>query len=290
MIIGTALAAAICYAMASVLQHRAARRETSPAMRARFLLALASRPSWLLGIAADLGAFVLQFLALQRGSIVFVQPVLASGLLFALPVSAALEHRRLSRMDWIGAVAVVVGLSIFLVEANPASGEKIASPSGWFFVSVITLVPGIVLAAAGILTGIKRFPGLLAAAAGFLFGMAAALTKASAALSTSGLLHLFRSWELYGLVIVGVGATLCGQSAFSAGPLHASLPLQSAIEPVISVIVGVIGFGESLSDTFGALSLQVTGLVLAAAGLWILGRSPVLDEPAPRWPGSLSAS
>ena len=43
---------------------------------------------WLFGIALDVGAYFLEALALANGSIVLVQTLLVSGLLFALPLSA----------------------------------------------------------------------------------------------------------------------------------------------------------------------------------------------------------
>ena len=43
---------------------------------------------WLFGIGLDIGAYFLEALALANGSIVLVQTLLVSGLLFALPLSA----------------------------------------------------------------------------------------------------------------------------------------------------------------------------------------------------------
>jgi drug/metabolite transporter (DMT)-like permease len=277
MVVGTALAAALCYALASVLQHRAARSENSPIMRASFLLALAARPSWLLGILADIAAFVFQVVALAHGSIVFVQPILASGLLFALPAGAALERKWLSLGDWIGATFVVAGLTLFLVEARPSSGYDLPAISGWIFIAAVTVLPAVVLLAIGAFLGDYNHPGVLAAAAGCLFGLVAALTKASADLAGDGLAHLAVSWEPYALAAVGTLGVLVGQSAFAAGPLSASLPLQSAIEPAVAVIVGAVGFGESLSISPGSLAMQVGGLALAITGLVMLGRSPLIS-------------
>ena len=47
-----------------------------------------------------MAAFVLHFLALRRGSLHLVQTVLVAGLLFALPIAAALVHQRLRKVDW----------------------------------------------------------------------------------------------------------------------------------------------------------------------------------------------
>ena len=58
-------------------------------MRPSLLLRLVRRPMWLAGTAADWSGFGLQALALGMGSILVVQPLLCTGLLFALPIGAA---------------------------------------------------------------------------------------------------------------------------------------------------------------------------------------------------------
>jgi len=49
--------------------------------------ALVRRPLWWAGTGVAIGGYVLQALALSRGSLLLVQPVLVSSLLFALPLS-----------------------------------------------------------------------------------------------------------------------------------------------------------------------------------------------------------
>ena len=52
-------------------------------------LTLLRRPLWWAGTAAAVaGGYVFQALALAKGSLLLVQPILVSGLLFALPLSA----------------------------------------------------------------------------------------------------------------------------------------------------------------------------------------------------------
>lgn len=85
-----ALLSAMAFATASVLQQRAARDvPESLAMRPGLLWRLVRSPMWLAGTVADLSGFGLQALALGLGSLIVVQPVLCTGLLFALPIGAA---------------------------------------------------------------------------------------------------------------------------------------------------------------------------------------------------------
>src|SRR5204862_3679820 len=140
MVVASALGSAFLYALAAVAQQRAAVAEPlEHSLRLRLLINLLHRPLWLLGLACDVGAFLLQFWALDHGSLVLVQPLLVSGLLFALPLGAILSHERMKSSDWIGAGLVVAGLSIFLVVAQPDEGRPDASTRAWAVLIPIAL-------------------------------------------------------------------------------------------------------------------------------------------------------
>jgi drug/metabolite transporter (DMT)-like permease len=95
-----ALAAALLFALGTVLQQRvAAASAGAEAMRAGFLLRLARQPQWLAGIAADAAGFACQAAALGLGRIVVVQPLLASSVVFALPLGVWLAGQRTDRGD-----------------------------------------------------------------------------------------------------------------------------------------------------------------------------------------------
>src|SRR5436309_215439 len=115
MVVASALGSAFLYALAAVFQQRAAVDEPQESTLRRRL--------WLGGLACDVGAFLLQFWALDHGSLVLVQPLLVRGLLFALPLGAVLSPERMGRSDWIGAALVVAGLSVFLIVAQPDRGS-----------------------------------------------------------------------------------------------------------------------------------------------------------------------
>jgi drug/metabolite transporter (DMT)-like permease len=97
-----ALAAAASFGVAAALQHRQARL-TPDAGGARLLARLAAHPLWLAGIALAGIAYGLQALALAFGPLALVAPIVATDLLFALPV-AARWSRPLRARDWLGCV------------------------------------------------------------------------------------------------------------------------------------------------------------------------------------------
>ena len=124
MVVVLALGSALCYAVATVLQQRGAQLTAAKvSLHPRLLPELLKLPAWRAGIVANLAAYGLQFLALRRGSLVLVQPLLVSGLLLALLLGELVSPGALRRRDLLAAAEIAVGLSLFLVAASPDRGS-----------------------------------------------------------------------------------------------------------------------------------------------------------------------
>src|SRR4029453_8145695 len=107
--------AAFLFALSAAVQQRAAQQNSRPYSASRVgsrllivflpLLQLARRlvraPLGVAGWATNLVGFMAQAVALHFGSVAVVQPLLVTQLLFALPLAAAWNHRRLTRWDWL---------------------------------------------------------------------------------------------------------------------------------------------------------------------------------------------
>ncbi len=281
-----ALGAALLYALASVLQQRsAARLPEEHSLRIGLLTRLVRSRVWLAGVAADLAGFGLQFAAIASGTIVIVQPLLVAGLLFALPIGARLDHDRLRRADWVGATAVCAGLAVFLVVANPAPGRSTVQPGVWPPLLAAGLGLGVVLAALGARSRGRSKAVYLSASAGIIYGVAAGLTKTTGSQLGTSIVGAFTHWELYALVAVGVGGMVVAQSAFQAGSLDVSLPTMTAIDPVVSICIGALAFGEVIAGDPVSVVVEVVSLVVMVAGIYALARSPAVrrtrEAPVP---------
>lgn len=286
-----ALAAAVLYAFASVLQQRgAAGRPREESMRLGLLWRLAHDPGWVLGVACDVGAYVLQFVALGHGPLVVVQPLLVCGLLFALPVGAALSGRRMGGPDWAGAVCVCAGLAAFLVTAHPADGRDNAGPLAWsaLLLAVAAAAAGLLVAARG--RGPRARALLLAASAGVVYGAAAALTKTTSHLLGAGLAQALGSWQPYALVVFGLFGMLAAQSAFQAEVLDVSLPVMTVADPVVSIVIGATMFSESVRSSPAAAAVEAVALSAMAAGVFLLARTGGLARQAPAPAGRATAA
>ena len=279
MIVLLSLGAALCYAVASVLQHRAAVAEPAEhSMRASLLLRLVRRPLWLLGRLIDTGGYALHAAALHTGSLVVVEPLLCVGLLFALPLGMVSSRARMTARDWLGATSLTAGLALFVMLSPTTSARDTAPASRWAPTLVAIVLAGAVLVRLARRQSPARRAALLAASAGCLFALTAALTKSALARWSDGVFHLLAGWELYLLILIALVGSVAVQSAFQAGPLAASLPTLTAVEPVVGALLGVALFQERLvrRPAF-AVPLPV---VFAAIGygILVLGRSPVVAQ------------
>lgn len=259
-----ALGSAFLAALSTVLHHRAGIGDGGAGV--------VLRPLWLLGSVAAIGGLGLHTVALQQGQLSVVQPLLVSGLLFALPLAALFDRRRLGIVQMGWAAVVVMGLALFLVCAQPAPGHPVADSLDLALASAsITAV-----AAGAVLAGAVRRrhrAALWAVAGGCGYGLVAVLLKDNLGLVSFGFTVLLRSWELYGLVVVGIAAIAINQAAFNAGPLASSLPVLTIADPVVAIVVGAVLFGERTASAPGLVMGQVVGFVTMTGAVVALTRS-----------------
>ena len=234
---------------------------------------LIRRPLWWAGTAAAIAGFVFQALALANGSLLLVQPILVSALLFALPLSARLAHRRVTRGEWAWAVLLTIALAVFVILAKASPGDYEASLTTSAVVAVVctAAVMACVIVAARFAGWIRAV--MLAVAVGVLFGVVAVLTKLVMHLLThEGVVAVLTTPVLYLLALLGVVAMLLQQSSFHAGSLQTSVPTMLVLEPVIAVVLGAVVLGEHLN--VGRWDMVAIGVatVAMAAGTVALGR------------------
>jgi drug/metabolite transporter (DMT)-like permease len=140
MAIGLALGAALLFALGSVLQQKAGldQPEEAEGSSSGLLLRMARHPVWLAGIAADALGFVGQAVALTIGRLAVVQPLLATSMIFALPLGHRLTSQRIRRSDIAAAILVTASLVAFLTIANPSGGRDDAPLGEWLVLGAIT--------------------------------------------------------------------------------------------------------------------------------------------------------
>ena len=234
---------------------------------------LLRRPRWWAGTAAAVMGYVFYAIALANGSLLLVAPLLVAALLFALPMSAWLSHRRVSRAEWAWASLLTVALAVFVsvAKTRPGDYEGAELPAALVAAGCLLAVAASVVVAIR-LSGWRRAI-LLALGVGVLFGVVAVLTKIEMQLLTEdGAARLLTSPVTYTLIAVAVAATLLQQSAFHAGSLKASVPAMLVLEPLVAVLLGQVILGEHLTASTGsAIALGIATGAMAVATI-ALGR------------------
>ena len=282
-----ALGAAFFIAVGDVMHQRTAHDVTDEPVShlGLFTRLLRDRQWWLGSIVAGVG-FALQAAALGLGSVLLVQAVLVTSLLFALLISARLTHHRVTRFQWVWAALLAASVAVIVTVGNPTEGHSRASFETWTLV-IAVLGPALVAC----VIGARIFSGpvsavLLAVVSGALWGLFAVLTKGVVDRLDDGILALLKTPELYAWVVVAIAATAWQQTSFRAGSLTASLPTMTVTEPIVGSVLGVVVLGEALRPgEAGWLTLvvAVAVMVFATAAL-ARGEAATLgaDEPAER--------
>jgi drug/metabolite transporter (DMT)-like permease len=283
-----ALAAAGSFGVAAALQHRQAQLAPRTGGLPRRLLArLARRPLWLAGIALAAAAYGLQALALAFGPLALVAPIVATDLLFALPVAARWSRRPLGGREWLGCVLAAGGVAVFLATSPPSSGRSDAPALDWLLAfGAVALVCALAVAVGRLGGGAAR-AAPLATAAGAVFGLTAAVTLSFTRMLRPGSAGAaLGHWQPWALLALGTTGLLLAASAFQAGALAASLPIMDTVEPATGVLIGTLVFGEQLAASPAGVAAQLMGGVAALAGIALLGRYASAAEAAtPREPG-----
>lgn len=269
-----ALLAAVCMAIGIVVRQRATMDvPDDEGVSTTMVTTLLRKRLWWIGTGVAMAGYGCQAVALSRGSLLVVQPLLVSSLLFALPLSARLAGRRVSRSEWAWASALTIALALFVLMARPRPGLYRGQELAWT-VAILVIAPIVVFCVVfGARSTGRRRAVLIAIAVGVLFGVIAVLTKlVMFELAEDGPAAVLRLPPVYLLAALGVTAMMLQQSAFHAGALQMSVPTMLVLEPVVAVTLGALVLNEHLTVSgYQSLALPVAIGAMAAATV-ALGR------------------
>jgi drug/metabolite transporter (DMT)-like permease len=279
-----ALAASFCTATASVCQRLGAKSTDVTGFDIWLVFRLARRPVWLLGIASMILGFVFQISALRFGPLALVQPILALELLFVFAYMTIIGSRRVKvkRRDWLAAVAMSAGIGLFLRLASPSGGRLHPPGSWWWLAGLATLVMVLLALALAFGPGSRRGTSrsrraaLLGAATGISWGFVAAVIKELSSHLGQGIGAILSNWSPYVLVVVGAGTMLLASHALSAGPLAASQPGFTILDPLSASLLGVFLFSEDIQARVLDLAGEAVALAVVIAGVTALSHSHLI--------------
>jgi drug/metabolite transporter (DMT)-like permease len=214
----------------------------------RFVSATLSHRLFAGGVACDVIGLALQVSALHEGELTVVQPLLISGLIFALIMRQRFKHQSINGRQVAWALVLSLALAGFLLLASTApSVHETADRLPAFGAGIV----GSALALACVELGRRQRTGgrsaaLMGVAVGVIYAADAALLKALTDLAVRSPLHILGSWQLYAVLSLGAAGLLLNQLAFQAGPITARLPATATVDPLLSIVIGVLVYDERL--------------------------------------------
>jgi drug/metabolite transporter (DMT)-like permease len=282
-----ALTAALFNAVNVTTQHIASTSDPKKSKGWRLVVYLFSSPLWLLGWAALAGAFVFQALALHRGQMSVVQPLLVTELVFVLVLRRVVVHQAIRAVTWWAGGLTCVTLALFVAMSEPQGGLDFPSSHAWIMATAVTVGAAAVLAILGTRGSPVRRAALLGSSTAIMWALVATFIKTTTqTLTQYGITGMFIHWPVYALAASGLGAEILNQAALHVGPLSTSQPFLVIVDPIVSIALSVWIFEEHFTPSAARITLAVLGFAGMCAAVTILIRTAPATMTAPATRGS----
>ena len=245
-------------------------------LRASLLVLLLHRRRWVIGWLLGIVGIGPMVLAFAEAPFVVVQPALAVGLLILLFLGVKTFHERVGPSEIFGVLAIIAGISLITwgapgnSEAHRGTYAVMAVVAGVCFVGVLPLA----------VRGTRLDSGLLSiVSSGCGFGASNIATKLMADDGRGGHYAVATAWALVALTM-GIVATLTTMSAFQRRPATTVVPVSTAVETFLPVLLEPFFLREHWSAVpFGGAPV-LAGLLAALLGTILVSRSPAVSKLA----------
>lgn len=267
-------------ALANVMQRKSSLEQPAgDRFGPRLLWNLVRSHTWQVGFAGLVGSFVLQAVALGLGQLAAVEPIITLEVPLTLLIASRTFGSRLRRTEWTGIFLMTFGMIALVALLGPQPGNETDVGSSVYAAAggatAATIVALVVVSLRG---SIVWRTACLGAAAGTSFGLTATFIKETIAQADSrGAIGVFTTWQTYVAVTFGVGGLILMQWALHVGPLLAAQPGFTLMDPLVSILWGVLVFDETTRTGLWLLPASL-GAVLVGVGVVVLAHSPLLEQ------------
>ena len=203
-----------------------------------------------------------------------MEPLLTTYLLFALIVAVPMSKQAMHWTEVAGALILCAGVALLsLSRSTKPIGLSFGSFSHWPAAAIIAGIAFVAVQVGQRTRGPARAT-LTGLGAGLVLGIQDALTRQTLEiLQGHPLSVLLTTWPPYCLLGAGIVGLWLMQNAFSAGPLHSSLPTIAAGEPVAGIVLGIVVFGDRIQISPGMLAIEAGGIAALIVGVVLVARS-----------------
>ena len=275
--LGAALVAASLFNIGIALQAIEARKSPKNlGLKVGIIGHLLRRPLWLLGSALGLIGIGPQVLALAWAPFAVVQTALAAGIVLLVFIGVRYLGEHVDRRTLAGVGLLIAGVALVSFGA-PAHAE--GHRGGVAVVSVAAATALLALAP----FALRRAGGdrgmVLVFASGFGFAATNIATKLGS--DDAGLHHWPNAavWAA-AAVTLGIVATITGMTAFQKCAATVAVPISTAVQTFWPIVLEPVFLREHFSSMTTQAVPIVTGVLVAVAGVTLVGSDPNVAEIA----------
>jgi drug/metabolite transporter (DMT)-like permease len=273
-----ALVGAIFLSLGAQFQHRGVTKveanthDADKGLSMRQLMALLSRPSWVIGTLMLGLAIVFQLTSLGFSPIIVVQPLGAVALVITAILNSRISHVKLNRSSVISIVLCVGGVGLFVLVAAFTAVDKPVTTAD---LVIILIVLAIVLLLFAVTFAFlrKRFKAIAyIVGAGVLYGFVATLAKVVISRIFQAHFEWLTVLALAGLLAAAALGGYFVQNAYASGPPDLVIAGLTVIDPLVAVAIGIIVLGEASQAPLWAIFAFLAFGLVAILGVFGLAR------------------
>jgi drug/metabolite transporter (DMT)-like permease len=230
-------------------------------------------PLWLVGLFLQPVGYACYILALARGPLSLVQPIMGAGVLLFVLFAAVVLKEPIGVQAWGAIATTVIGIGLLALSLSPATDLQLTRIDGSALAVFSACLLGLGWLARFSMR--RRDRGLwMAIESGLFLGLASVYAKGLAVVLAQGSRQEFWAslafnpylWLTFLGNVLGFILLL---SAFQQGRAGIVLPLSSAPANLIPVAGGLLVLGERLPPSM-ALVLRLIAIVLTLSGATVL--------------------
>ncbi|MFC1412937.1 hypothetical protein ACEZCY_28510 [Streptacidiphilus sp. N1-12] len=264
-----ALAAALCFGVAMVLQAMGASRHKATPGEGVFGTARAMlNLPFAAGLLLDCFGFVAQLIALRSLPLYVVQAALAGALAVTAVLGAALLKIRLGRGEWLGVAGVCVGLAVLGATAGEEGHKQPSQLFHWILLAAVALIAG--LGGLAWRLAEPRRAAVMGSLCGLGFGVVGLAVRVLPSTHGLDLLPLLSDPATYALLAGGAVSFVFMTEGVRGGRVTTATASMVLGETALPAVLGVVLLGDGTRP--GLLPLAVAGFALAVAGALALAR------------------
>ncbi|MET7333731.1 DMT family transporter [Nonomuraea sp. NPDC005650] len=274
-----ALAGALGYALGAALQQYEAVAEGAS-------LRLVRRPRWWIGGVIGFTGACLHAVALSFAPLIAVQPISVATLVFAVPLAAFMYGRKPYRAEIFGSIAVAVGL-LWLMLLVPSHNvtPRLSDVAALVFLAVVGVIVLVTQLIATRVHGPSRAL-LLSVGAGVVTASVSTFVRVVGG-GMQGDWGRLVHWFTLAVPVLLVCAVVLLQRSYAVGYFGIAYAGVQVIDPITSVLAGVILLGEPLPASPSTAIPAILASALTIGGTITLGRlapdhsRPTSTQPNP---------